>query len=85
MSTMTAHMRTLAPKILSFDQYTNPFVFKCEMDFFRKIRVRLIMKNNIKKVFTKQIKRIPTMCMHTSSRVHLTKHIFISSHELFIL
>lgn len=32
-------MMATAPKITTFDQHTNPFVFKCELSFFRKIRV----------------------------------------------
>lgn len=43
-------MMTAAPKITTFDQHTNPFVFKCELNFFRKIRVsiysRTVNNNN---------------------------------------
>lgn len=43
MPTMTTnlHENTATPTITTFDQHTNPFVFKCEMGFFRKIRVRI--------------------------------------------
>lgn len=30
-----------APKIITFDHHTNPFVFKCELSFLRKIMVSL--------------------------------------------
>lgn len=42
MSSLTANMRLKAEahKITTFDQLSNPFVFKCEMDLFRKITVR---------------------------------------------
>lgn len=38
--TANLHTPTAAAKMTTFDQHTNPFVFKCEMNFFRKIRVR---------------------------------------------
>lgn len=37
---MSPNLHSAAPKITTFDQHTNPFVFKCEMNMFRKIRVR---------------------------------------------
>ncbi|XP_055300763.1 lysophosphatidylcholine acyltransferase [Sitodiplosis mosellana] len=35
------HLTAAATKLTSFDQLTNPFVFKCEMDLFRKIRTAI--------------------------------------------
>lgn len=51
------HVAATAPKITTFDQHSNPFVFKCELNLFHKFRVRKskYLTRKIKRLFCKQV------------------------------
>lgn len=54
------HVAAAAPKITTFDQHSNPFVFKCELNLFHKFRVRKsnCSSRKIKRLFCEQAKQL---------------------------